>query len=313
MIIVKHEWFKKKKTTDFEIFGYPWQSAMCILSIFILAVCIILPENPIIKLTIILLFYFIAIDSLIAYHKSLDERQQLQHANVFKNAFLGIVITLILIQAINYNLNPNYQFIGNMTYFTTLSTPLPPAITYNLNSLNIIILTILPLLVGLLTMIFTSYQQEEKFKVMDKITNIQNVLTVISKWFKRKNKSNYWILDIQWQGTIYILLMLSLILLLGGGGLKITMLVAIVLLFMIMNYLIAYQKSLDERQRLHHAIAERNAFWGILISFIVIQAILFNYNPDLKVTYFLIPLPAVFGFLVGVITYYKLQKELLFL
>lgn len=317
MVIARHEWFKKKKSSEFKIFGYPWQSTACILSIFILAVCVILPENLMIKLIIILLFYFMSIDILFSYQKSLDERQRLNHAIVYRNAFLGIVITLILIQAINYNLNPNYQFIGNMTYLTTLSTPLPPAITYNLHPQNIIILTMLPLFVGLLTMIFTYYQQDKeifKIKILDKITNnIRTVLIVRSKWFKRKNKSNYWILDIQWQGTVYILLMLLLILLLGGGGLKITMLVVIVLLFMIMNYLIVYQKSLDERQRLHHAIAERNAFWGILTAFIITQAILFNYNPNPKVIYLLIPLPAVFGFLVGVITYYKLQNEVLFL
>lgn len=315
MVITRYEWFKKKKTSDFKIFGYPWQSAACILSIFILALCVILPENLLVKLMAILMFYFMVIDILFAYQKSLDERQILNHAIVCRNAFLGIVITLILIQAINYNLNPNYQFMGNMTYFTTLSTPLPSAITYNLNPQNIIILTILPLLVGFLTMIFTSYQQSKgKFIIMDKITgNIQNILLIQSKWFKRKNKSNYWILDIQWQGSIYILIMILLILLLGGGGLIITILLVIFLLFMTINYLIAYQKSLDERQQLHHAIAERNAFWGLLIALIITQSILFNYNQNLKFIYLLIPLPAVFGFLVGFISYYKLQNEVLFL
>ncbi|HMK54199.1 MAG TPA: hypothetical protein VK444_05395, partial [Methanobacteriaceae archaeon] len=122
-----------------------------------------------------------------------------------------------------------------------------------------------------------------------------------------------WILDISWKGTIYILALILLILLVGSGDIMVALLSVLLLIFMAMNYLIAYQKSLDERQRINHAIAEKNAFWGILIVFIIIQAILLNYKLNLKDIYTLIPLPLIIGFLIAVVTYYKLQRELLFL
>lgn len=316
MVIAKPVWFKKNNTSAFGIINYPWQSVVYLLLIFSLSLCVIFSEGLITKLISIMLLYFLFIDGLYAYQKSLDERQIINNAIVYRNAFLGTFITFTIIQAINYNLNSDYHFLGNMTYFTTLSTTLPPAITYNLNPDNIFILTVLPLLVGCLMAILTYFQLDKcaENKIFNKIANHCNKMLIVKpKWFKRKNKSDYWILDISRKGAAYILVLLLLILLVGSGNMGIVLLSALLLIFMVMNYLIAYQKSLDERQGINHAIAERNAFWGILIVFITIQAILFNYNLNLKDVYMLIPLPLVIGFLTAFVTYYKLQRELLFL
>lgn len=315
MVFAKPIWFKKNNTEVFRILTYPWQSVVYTLLIFSLSLFVIFSEGLITKLITIILLYFLFIDGLLAYQKSLDERQIINHAIVYRNAFLATFLTFTILQAINYNLNPNYHFLGNMTYFTALSTNLPPAITYNLNLENIFILTILPIIVGCLMAILTYYQLDKRpeSNIFYKIANNNDMLIAKSKWFKRKNKSDYWILDISWKGAAYILVLLLLILFVGSGDIRIVLLSVLLLIIMAMNYLIAYQKSLDERQRINHAIAERNAFWGILIVFIIIQAILFNYNLNLKDIYLLIPLPLIIGFLTAFVTYYKLQGELLFL
>lgn len=316
MVIAKPKWFKRNNNGVFGIFGYPWQSIVYVLLIFSFALSAIFLEGLMTKLISMAFFCFLLIEGLIAYQKSLDERQVMRHAIVFRNAFWGIFIIFTIIQAFNYNLNPNYHFLGNMTYLTTLSNTLPPAITYNLNPENIFILTILPLIGGCLIAIVTYYQLDmgSENRISNKIVNnSKNMLIVRPKWFKRRNKSNYWIFDISWKGVAYILALILLILFVGSGNMIMALLSVLLLIFMAVNYLIAYQKSLDERQRFNHAIADKNAFLGFLAIFIIVQAILFTYNLNLEYVYLLIPLPIVVGFLMAVSTYYKLQREVLFI
>jgi len=298
MVIAKSEWFKSKKTDSFKIIGYPWQSTACILSIFLLAIIVILPENLLTKTIIMELFYFLFIDSLIAYQKSLDERQMIHHAIVHRNAFLGMVIITTLIQLIPLN--------------------------YNLNLDNILNLIELLLVSGCLIAIITYYQLNKgklKIKILHKIASNINIIAK-SEWFKRKNKSNYWILDISWKGTAFILLLLLLDIPLAyiyyiQGSIMIQIIATLLFIFLIIIYLIAFTNSFDERQRLNYAITYRNAFWGMIISFIliqpIIQPILSNYNLNSFDIFTLFTLPLFIGVLIAVVTYYKLQRELLFL
>ena len=107
---------------------------------------------------------------------------------------------------------------------------------------------------------------------------------VITKpeWFKSK-KGDFWRLDIPWQGHVYMLLMFllpfTLFLILPNDIKPINF---IVFLFMVINFLIAYQKSFDERDKKIYTIAGSNAFWGIMLSFFVSVPLLVIYNPILS-------------------------------
>lgn len=288
MVIAKSEWFKRKNTGNFRIFGYPQQGIAYLLLIFLLTAVVILPEDLLTKIIVLVLFLFLFVDCLMAYQKSLDERQLIYHAIVYRNVFLGIAITALIIPIL-LNYNPNYEIIFNLMGLVIFSGCLIAAVTYcQLNKRRL------------------------KMNILWEIDLIER-----SKWFKRRNKNKYFILDISWKG---IVLMSSIFLFKLfywydiHGNIIIQIISTALFIFLTMIYLIAFAKSLDERQRLNYAITYRNAFWGMIISFIIIQSILFKYTLNSEeIFYLIIVMPLTIGFLIAIISYYKLQGELLWL
>ena len=292
MVIAKSEWFKRKETDGFRIFGYPQQGIAYILLICLLTIGVILPEDLLTKIIVLVLFLFLVIDCLMAYQKSLDERQLIHHAIIYRNVFLGMAIISVMIPIpLNYNQNH-----GNM-----------------LNLIGMLLLS------GCLMAVVTHYQlnkQKPKMKISKGITSSINIIAS-SEWFKRQNKNNYFILDISWKGIALILLifLFKLFYLYNiHGNILIQVISTTLFLFLIMVYLVAFTQSFDERQRLNYAITYRNAFLGMIITFITIQSILFNYNLNSEEIFGLtIVIPLTIGFLIAIISYYKLQGELLWL
>jgi|GEM_PF-1440830 len=287
MVVAKPEWFKRRNRDGFRIFGYPQQGIVYLILISLITICAILPGDLLIKITLVTLFSFLFIDCLIAYQKSLDERQIIHHAIVYRNVFLGIAITAVMIPIfLNYN---------------------PSETVFNLWGLLIFS--------GCLIAIVTYHQLNKgkwKLKILERMDIIAR-----SKWFKRRNKNKYFILDISWNGIV----LMSLIFLFKlfywyniHGNILIQIISTALFIFLVIIYLIAFTRSFDERQKINYAITYRNAFWGMVISFIMIQSILFNYNLNSEeIFYLIVAMPITIGFLTAIITYYKLQGELLWL
>lgn len=292
MVIAKSEWFKRKNTGDFRIFGYPQQGIAYIILICLLTIGVILPEDLLTKIIVLVLFLFLFIDFLTAYQKSLDERQLIHHAIVYRNVFLGMAIISVVI-------------------------PIP--LNYNPNQENIVYLIGLLLFSGCLIAV-TTYCQLNKRELKIKISHGKdNDISIIksSKWFKRQNKNKYFILDISRKGIVLMLLifLFKLFYLYDiHGNIIIQTVSTAFFIILIMIYLIAFTKSLDERQRMNYALTYRNAFWGMILSFIMIQSVIFKYNLNSEeIVSLTIVMPLTIGFLIAISSYYKLQGELLWL
>ena len=292
MAIAKSEWFKRKNTAKFRILGYPKQGIAYVLLVLLLTTGAILSGNFFIKIAVIVLFIFLFMDGLVAYQKSLDERQLIHHAIVYRNVFLGMALTSVIIP-ISLNYNPNHETIFNLIGLLLFSGCLIAIVTYcQLNKRNL------------------------KMKILQRITSNLNIIAQ-SEWFKRKNKNRYFVLDISWKGIA----LMSLIFLFKlfywyyiHGNIIIQTISTALFVILIIIYLIAFTRSLDERQRLNYAITYRNAFWGMIVAFIIIQSVLFKYNLNSEeIFYLIIVTPITIGFIIAMVTYYKLQGELLWL
>lgn len=88
------------------------------------------------------------------------------------------------------------------------------------------------------------------------------------EWFKRRKYTGWGFTPATWQGWVYIIvLVLPLILLTNIGSIssfKIILMVIWGIIFAIDFVDIIIHLPKDERDRMHEAIAERNALWAIL-------------------------------------------------
>ena len=97
MVIAKSEWFKSKKGDIWRL-DIPWQGYVYVLIALSLPIvaALILPNGIIETLICITLSLFITIDFVTAYEKSFDERETIQYANAYKNAFWGIMLSFFV-------------------------------------------------------------------------------------------------------------------------------------------------------------------------------------------------------------------------
>jgi hypothetical protein len=88
------------------------------------------------------------------------------------------------------------------------------------------------------------------------------------EWFKRRKYSGWGFTPATWQGWVYILVMIVPIIVISNlkmpGDTQIVFLVIWALIFCVDFVDIIIHLKKDERDRIHEAIAERNALWVVL-------------------------------------------------
>ncbi len=99
------------------------------------------------------------------------------------------------------------------------------------------------------------------------------------EWFKRRKYSGWGLTPKTWQGWAYIAIFLTPVLILNiipSWDQKVkTIFIAVWALFLIIDVFDMMRKlNNDERERIHEAIAERNALWGIIM--VIVAGILYD-------------------------------------
>ncbi|AXV40198.1 hypothetical protein [Methanobacterium sp. BAmetb5] len=104
MVIAKAEWFKKKK--GFFSYEMTWKGAIYLLvTISVIFIGVMLPENMIITLTLTGFFLFLFFDMIYATLKSMDERAKTHYSIAMRNAAWGMIITMIVLSIISSSFN----------------------------------------------------------------------------------------------------------------------------------------------------------------------------------------------------------------
>ena len=136
------------------------------------------------------------------------------------------------------------------------------------------------------------------------------------EWFTRR-KYGGWGLGIKtWQGAVYMAAMfitLIVLLQLAGDSVETKLLVTGVwMVFLLIDVFdVMWKLKKDERERMHEAIAERNAAWGmmVVITLGIIIEIMYNVmNNSFYVNPFLVGALAV-GVIIKSVSNYKLERE----
>lgn len=136
------------------------------------------------------------------------------------------------------------------------------------------------------------------------------------EWFTRR-KYGGWGLGIRtWQGAVYLAAMfiaLIVLLQLAGDSVETKLVVTgIWMLFLLVDVFdVMWKLKKDERERIHEAIAERNAAWGmmVVITLGIFVEIMYNVmNNRVYVNPFLAGALAV-GVIIKSVTNYKLERE----
>ncbi|KYC52770.1 MAG: hypothetical protein AMQ74_00619 [Candidatus Methanofastidiosum methylothiophilum] len=136
------------------------------------------------------------------------------------------------------------------------------------------------------------------------------------EWFTRR-KYGGWGLGIKtWQGAVYIAAMMAALIALiqlAGESVETKLLVTGVwMVFLLVDVFdVMWKLKKDERERMHEAIAERNAAWGMMIVLTlgIFVDIMYNVmNDRFYVNPFLVGSLAV-GVIIKSVTNYKLERE----
>ena len=87
-------------------------------------------------------------------------------------------------------------------------------------------------------------------------------------WFKRRKYSGWGLVPATWQGWVYLAAAIALIMLTQAlpieENIRITLLFVLVFILILDVIDIMRRLPMDERERIHEALAERNALWAIL-------------------------------------------------
>jgi len=136
------------------------------------------------------------------------------------------------------------------------------------------------------------------------------------EWFTRR-KYGGWGLGIKtWQGAVYIAAMMAALIALiqlAGESVETKLLVTGVwMVFLLVDVFdVMWKLKKDERERMHEAIAERNAAWGMMIVLTlgIFVDIMYNVmNDRFYVNPFLVG-SLVVGVIIKSVTNYKLERE----
>lgn len=136
------------------------------------------------------------------------------------------------------------------------------------------------------------------------------------EWFSRRKYLGWGVGIKSWQGGVYIAVMIGL-LILSSALVNLTnnyslYIGAGIFLFFIMDiFYVMFHLKNDEREKIHEAIAERNAVWGmmtILIAGILFEGIHYGLQEKIHVNPFIAG-ALIVGIIIKSITNYKLGKN----
>jgi uncharacterized membrane protein len=139
---------------------------------------------------------------------------------------------------------------------------------------------------------------------------VNNMIIRKNEWFKRDRKAIFGY-DISWQGYVYIAVIGFFPLILVSIFPKNPVIYVIygTLLIIFVIDMIDIFLSRDERERMHEAIAWRNASFSMIITLFIIMIIQSFYNFTSETFYLLLTAVIVVGCAIMVITKHKLEKE----
>ena len=130
-----------------------------------------------------------------------------------------------------------------------------------------------------------------------------------SEWFNNK-KGKYFNFGVTWQGGIYILLLLS-VLFIGfmlPQTIIIQLIVSGVFIFLMMDFVIASYRAMDEREKSHYSIAMRNMAWGMIVTMVLVSITLSYFDVKNSLN-FLIFATGFVGAIIGIVSNYKLKRD----
>jgi hypothetical protein len=130
-----------------------------------------------------------------------------------------------------------------------------------------------------------------------------------AEWFNNK-KGKYFNFGITWQGGLYILLLISVLFtgLIMPQTLIIQLIFSGLFILLIMDFILASYKAMDEREKSHYSIAMRNMAWG-MIATMVLASIVLNYIDVENSLTVLIYATGFVGAVIGIVSNYKLKKD----
>lgn len=131
-----------------------------------------------------------------------------------------------------------------------------------------------------------------------------------NEWFKRDKKALFG-RDISWQGFVYIAIMgffpLILISIFPKNPL-IYIIYGVLLIIFVIDMIDVFLIK-DERERMHEAIAWRNASFSMIITLSIVMIVQSFYNFTQEIFYLLLMAVIVVGCIIMTITRHKLEME----
>ncbi len=136
------------------------------------------------------------------------------------------------------------------------------------------------------------------------------------EWFGRRKYTGWGVSIKTWQGGVYFagmfLLLIALQLIPDLSTQNRLIITAVWLAFLLVDMLdVMWNLKKDERERMHEAIAERNAAWGMMLVLVIGVFVELTYNALQQRIYvdpFLIA-ALIIGVLIKSISNYKLERE----
>lgn len=146
--------------------------------------------------------------------------------------------------------------------------------------------------------------------------NKKFLLIARPEWFGRRKYSGWGVSIRSWQGGVYVGVVIGLVVLFSAlvdvtNGYSLYAAGGMFLIFIIEMLYVMTHLDLDERERMHEAIAERNALWGMMI--VLIAGVIFELvHSALKNSVYVNPFVAgalVVALIIKSVTNYWLEKN----
>lgn len=88
------------------------------------------------------------------------------------------------------------------------------------------------------------------------------------QWFKRRKYLGWGLMPVTWQGWLYSIILVAITIILINLPVEISLKIAIIsiwAIFILIEFGSMMVRINDEREKVHEAIAERNALWAVII------------------------------------------------
>lgn len=145
---------------------------------------------------------------------------------------------------------------------------------------------------------------------------LENMIIARSEWFRRRKYGGWGVSIKTWQGAVYLagmFLLLTLIQFIPNlSNESRLILTGIWLVFLFVDLVdVMWKLKKDERERIHEAIAERNAAWGMMLVLVIgifIELTYYALQQQIYIDPFLIT-ALIVGVIIKSVTNYKLERK----